>query len=169
LAFQEHYMRLEPLAQKVELILPYLQQAGLLPPVPTPAQQQHVCQVVQAAGERLKMAGDILEYTNFFVAAEYVVYDEAAFEKRLRTPPEAAGVLRKFQEGLSTVEPFNATTLERWCQDLVQAEGLRPGQLVHALRLAVTGKAVGFGLFESLATLGKPQCLARIERALARV
>jgi len=169
LAFQEHYMHLEPLARKVELILPYLQQAGLLPPVPTPEQRQHVCQVVQAAGERLKVAGDILEYTNFFVAAEHVVYDEAAFEKRLRTPPEAAGVLRKFQEGLSTVEPFNATTLERWCQDFVQAEGLSPGQLIHALRLAVTGKTVGFGLFESLAILGKPQCLARIERALARV
>jgi len=33
----------------------------------------------------------------------------------------------------------------------------------------VTGKTTGFGLFDSLAILGKPQCLARIERALARL
>jgi glutamyl-tRNA synthetase len=54
-------------------------------------------------------------------------------------------------------------------QDFVEAKGINPGQIIHALRLAVTGKAVGFGLFESLEILGKPQCLTRIERALARV
>ena len=42
---------------------------------------------------------------------------------------------------------------------------LSHGQIIHALRLAVTGKAAGFGLFESLEILGKPQCLTRIERA----
>jgi glutamyl-tRNA synthetase len=38
---------------------------------------------------------------------------QAAFEKRLSTPPEASSMLRKVQEGLRTVEPFNAATLER--------------------------------------------------------
>jgi glutamyl-tRNA synthetase len=67
------------------------------------------------------------------------------------------------------VEPFTAATLEQWLQDFIQAEGLRHGQIVHALRVAVTGKATGFGLFESLAIIGKPQCLARIERVLTRL
>src|SRR5919197_169916 len=107
-AFQEHYMHLEPLERKVALILPYLQRAGLLPPVPTATQRQTVHQVVQAAGERLKVAGDILEYSHFFVASEHVRYDEAAFEQRLRTPPEAPGILRRAPEGLQTVEPFHA-------------------------------------------------------------
>ena len=168
-AFQERYMHLEPLERKVDLILPYLQRAGLLPPVLTVAQQQSVRQVVQAAGERLKVAGDILEYSNFFVANEHVRYDEAAFEQRLRTPPEAAGILRKCRQGLQTVEPFNAATLEQWLQDFIQAQSIRYGQIIHALRVAVTGKTIGFGLCDSLAILGKPQCLARIERALARL
>jgi glutamyl-tRNA synthetase len=168
-AFQERYMHLEPLERKVELILPYLQQAGLLPPVLTAAQRQTVHQVVQAAGERLKVAGDILEYAYFFVADEHVLYDEVAFEQRLRTPPEATGILRQAQESLQTVESFNAATLEQWLQDFIQAEGIRHGQIIHALRVAVTGKTTGFGLFESLAILGKLQCLARIERVLARL
>jgi glutamyl-tRNA synthetase len=168
-AFQERYMHLEPLQRKVELSLPYLQRAGLLPPVPTAAQRQTVHQVVQAAGERLKVAGDILEYAHFFVANEHVRYDEAAFEQRLHKPPEAASILWRAQASLRTLEPFNAATLQQWLQDFIQAEGLRHGQIVHALRVAVTGKAMGFGLFESLAILGKPQCLARIERALARL
>jgi glutamyl-tRNA synthetase len=40
------------------------------------------------------------------------------------------------------------------------------GDIVHAVRVAVTGKAVGFGLFDTLAILGRERCLARIHRAL---
>ena len=29
-------------------------------------------------------------------------------------------------------------------------QGIKPGDIVHAVRVAVTGKAVGFGLFETL-------------------
>ena len=38
--------------------------------------------------------------------------------------------------------------------------------MIHALRVAVTGKAVGFGMFEILEILGRDSCLARIDRAL---
>ena len=50
----------------------------------------------------------------------------------------------------------------------VAAEGIKIGDIVHAVRVAVTGKAVGFGLFDTLAILGRERCLARIDRALAR-
>ena len=51
----------------------------------------------------------------------------------------------------------------------MKAEGIKIGDIIHALRVAVTGKAVGFGVFDSLAILGKQSCLARIDRALMRV
>ena len=50
----------------------------------------------------------------------------------------------------------------------MEEKGIKIGQIVHALRVAVTGKPVGFGLFETLAILGRERCLARIDRALAR-
>ncbi len=40
--------------------------------------------------------------------------------------------------------------------------------IVHAVRVAVTGTAVGPGLFDCLAILGKEICLRRIDRALAK-
>jgi glutamyl-tRNA synthetase len=48
----------------------------------------------------------------------------------------------------------------------VEANGIKPGDIVHAVRVAITGKAVGFGLFETLAILGRERSLARIDRAL---
>jgi glutamyl-tRNA synthetase len=61
---------------------------------------------------------------------------------------------------------FDAASLERLLKDFVVAEGVQIGQIIHALRVAVTGKSVGFGLFESLEILGRQRCLARIGRAL---
>jgi glutamyl-tRNA synthetase len=54
-------------------------------------------------------------------------------------------------------------------EDFVQDEGIVLAQIIHALRVAVTGKAVGFGVYESLEILGKEHSLARIDRALDRV
>jgi glutamyl-tRNA synthetase len=112
------------------------------------------------------VAGDILDHGAFFQGDDQFAYDEAAFEKRIRKPPEAAGLLRKFAERLATVEPFDAAMLEKTLQDFAPTEGIRPDQIIHALRVAVTGRAVGFGLFESLAICGRRGCAARIERAL---
>ena len=53
--------------------------------------------------------------------------------------------------------------------EFLQAEGAQIGQIIHAVRVAVTGKTVGFGVFETLAILGKERSLRRIDRALALV
>jgi len=106
---------------------------------------------------------------DFFVTAEQLTYDEAAFDKRLRIPSEAPGLLRKFGGVLGTIDPFNEKTTEACLQDFVVAEGISHAQIVHALRVAITGKGAGFGLFESLAILGRNECVLRIERALARL
>ena len=50
----------------------------------------------------------------------------------------------------------------------LQAQGIQLRQIQQAVRVAVTGKGVGFGLYETLAILGKEHSLARIDRALAR-
>ncbi len=160
-AFQERYMNLLSLDQKVAMTLPYLQQVGL--------PQNKLAEVVAAAADRIKIAGDILDYTAFFIPGDQLTYDEAAFDKRLRTPADAPGLLRKFAANLASLELFDAPSIERRLQDFVQAEGIGHAQIVHALRIATTGRSVGFGLFESLAILGKTECLVRIERALARL
>jgi glutamyl-tRNA synthetase len=169
-AFQERYMQQVPDGAKAAAGLGYLQKAGLVP-VPAPGQvQAQVRAIVRAAGERIKVAGDILDYRDFFTPDDQLPYDESAFAKRLRKPPEAAGLLRKFRDHLAAAPPsFGPVSLEALMNDFVQAEGIQIGQIIHAARVAVTGKAIGFGLFQTLAILGQERCLRRIDRALARL
>ena len=120
---------------------------------------------VEAA--RIQVAGDILDFDDFFTANDALVFDEKALEKRLRKPPDAADLLKGFRERLATAETFDAPALEDLLKAYVEERDVKIGQIIHALRVAVTGKAIGFGMFETLALVGRERCLARIDRALS--
>jgi glutamyl-tRNA synthetase len=144
-----------------------LQQAGLVSKPPPCEIGPKLVQVVEAAGDRLRTAGDILEFSEFFVGDDALDYDEKAFDKRLRQPG-AVERLKAFRETLTTVEPFDAAALDAHLHKFVADQGIKIGDLIHALRVAVTGKSVGAGMFDTLAILGRQSSLARIDAAIAR-
>lgn len=168
-AFQDRQMRDFPLKQKVAMVLPYLQKAGLVASPPPCSTGPRISSILQAAGDRVKVAGDILDYREFFQADDEFAYDEAAFDKRLREPPEARDLLAAFRDRLAATEPFDAAAIERAMHDFLTERQIAINQIIHAVRVAATGRAVGFGVFESLAILGRDSSLARIGRALARL
>jgi glutamyl-tRNA synthetase len=165
-AFQEHYMLELPAAEKLERVLPFLEKAGLVDSPEDEPIRAYVTQIVAAAGDRIKAAGDILDYADFFVADDELPYDGKAFEKRLAKPADAVELLSAFRQRLAASDPFEGAELERSMRTFVEERGIKLGQVIHAVRVAVTGKAVGFGLFEILEILGKERVLARIDRAL---
>ncbi len=166
LSFQQRYMDRLPLKQKVAKVLPFLQKAGYVAAVPPCDTAPHLTKILEAAGDRIKVAGDILDYADFFVDDDKLAYDEKAFEKRIDKPEDARQLLAEFKEKLATVEPFAASALDAALKQFVDARDIKIGQIIHALRVAVTGKGVGFGMFETLEILGRDRCLARIEHVL---
>jgi glutamyl-tRNA synthetase len=167
-AFQTHWMSQVPLDKKVDTCLPYLVKAGLVSDPPSPETRDYVRRVIGALGERLKVFSDILDARDFFVPDDQLEYDEAAFKKRLLVDG-AAERLKRFRERLAEAEPFEPAVLEGVFHQFVESEGIKPADVIHAVRVAVTGKSTGPGLFECLGLLGRQRCLARIDRALARV
>ena len=164
-AFQDREMRSISGKQKVALVLPYLQEAGWVSSPPPCSSAGLLARVLDAAGDRIKVAGDILDYPEFFVEDESLCYDEKAVEKRLRKPSEAVSLLNAFKAQLAEVEPFDVATLDKLLHDFVAEQQIKIGQIIHALRVAVTGRGVGLGMFETLEILGRETCLARLQRA----
>ncbi len=168
LAFQERAFQQLPVKQKTALVLPYLQRAGLVCDPPPCATAPYLSQIVTAAGDRLKVAGDILDYEDFFVPDEQLAYDEKTLAKRFQNAAGAREILTDFRQELGATTSFDADAVEVVLKSFVQRQGIQMGQIVHVLRLALTGKAVGFGIFETLAILGKTRSLARMDRLLAQ-
>jgi len=168
LAFQDRYLQQVPLDKKIDLVMPFLQKSGIAPATPSAEWLAKLKQIVQLAGDRIKVAGDILDYAYFFRPDDQFAYDDKDFERELRKPPGAAALLRKVKDALGSTDNFDPPSLEKQVGNLVNSEGIKAKQITQPLRVAVTGKATGFGLWESLAILGKDSCLKRIERTLAR-
>lgn len=165
-AFQERYMQALPVAEKLERALPFLIRAGLAAdPIPD-AVKDLATKVVTEAGPRITVAGDILSYADFFTPDEQLPYDEKAFEKHVRKP--GAELLRTLRDIVAAADPFDPATLKKSLEEFASAAGVKPGPVSQTLRVAVTGKEIGFGTFETLAILGRERCLARIDRAAGR-
>ena len=166
LAFQERHMQALAPEDRARRCLPYLVSAKLVPAAAPDALIAKVLDVVVAAGERIKVAGDILDYAAFFQADDSFPYDEKDFQKRISGRVEARPLLEKFKVRLEAQTDLSIQALEKLLQGFAQEEGRGLSDLVHPLRVALTGKSMGFGIYETLSILGKPSCLARIERAL---
>ncbi len=171
LSYQAHWMNQLSLDEKLQGCWPFLVQAQLVPASDRcpPELESQLRELITALGDRLKLFSDILDAREFLVADDALSYDEAAFDKRIRKVPEAAALLEAVRDLLRTVEPFTADQLERSLHDLAEQRQVKLGQVVLPLRLALTGKASGIGLQETLLLLGRERCLSRIELALKRL
>ena len=167
-SFEDRHFQRLPLKQKVAMMVPFLKRAGLLPD-PTPCEVgPKLTRIVEASGDRLKTAGDILAYADFFfVADDQLVYDEKDFAKRV-APPQSQDLLRKFRPVLAAARPFEVGPLEEALKKFLADQGIKISDIIHTLRVAVTGKSVGPGVYDCLAILGREACLARIDRALEK-
>jgi glutamyl-tRNA synthetase len=96
-----------------------------------------------------------------------VVMDEASARKHL-SGEQARSQLGAFREALERTASFDRGTLETELRSIAERAGSKPGPLIHATRVAVTGRSVSPGLFEVLELLGRERAVARIDAALTR-
>ena len=110
---------------------------------------------------RTKFLKDIPGAIKCFVSDDYP-FDEKAVEKRLKKPG-VKELLLDLVERFSKVEDWTAPALEAVVKELSQGNGMGPW--VHPIRVAVSGRGEGIGLFEMLQLLGKEKTLSRLRNA----
>jgi glutamyl-tRNA synthetase len=123
--------------------------------------------VAPLAQTRVAVLGEIVALVDFlFLPDEQLTIDEAAWEKATR---DGGGeMLAASAEALEAVSTWDVETLKSTVENVGLARGLKLGKAQAPVRAAVTGRAVGLPLFDSLAVLGRDRTLARIRAAAAR-
>jgi glutamyl-tRNA synthetase len=92
------------------------------------------------------------------------VDDPAAREKWLK--PEAIERLRAVREALGAIEPWDAGVLEAALGPVAERLGAKPRDVFQPLRVALTGKTISPGIFETVAVLGRDETLDRLDRVV---
>lgn len=158
------YMKELPIDEKVDGCIPYLHRAGLVSPPLLHNAREKLTAIVLACGDRLKLFSDILTYGALFYQSD-PVYESKAIEKRLRKAG-AAELLQSFAKELGSITNWDASTLDQCLHSFCATRNVKPGELVHPVRVAVTGVEVGIGLFDTLAIFGPVEVLRRIDLGL---
>ena len=110
---------------------------------------------------RTKFLGDMPANCKYFFTDDYE-FDPKAVEKRL-AKEGVKEILLDLVERFSKVEDWRCETLENMVKELSQGNGMGPW--VHPIRVAVSGRMEGPGLFEMLQLLGKERTLKRLATA----
>jgi glutamyl-tRNA synthetase len=159
---QQHMIRMpvEELAQHVE---PVLKQASLWRDGYASTERAWFLKVVELLKPRVRRLPQFLEEGAFFF--DGVAFDDGAVAKHLKVPG-TRGRLEALTSAFEQTKPFAAPELETQLRSLAARLDVKAGTLIHAVRVAVTGRGNSPGLFEVLELLGRDRTLQRLSAAL---
>jgi glutamyl-tRNA synthetase len=97
--------------------------------------------------------------------ADDVVYEPEAAAKHLSSAA-LAGHVETLVNALSETVPFDESHVEAAVRATAAQRGIKAGELIHATRVALTGRTASPGLFELIVWFGRERTLARLRRLL---
>jgi glutamyl-tRNA synthetase len=141
-----------------DLVVPYFREASLDVRVSDPWFHR----LLDLLRPRAKRLTDFVDLARPFLS-DTVEYEAEAIEKHLGV----AGLgshMEALAAALGATDPFDESHVEAAVRGTAAERGMKAGVLIHATRVAVTGRTASPGLFDVLTLLGRDRTVARLER-----
>ncbi|MCU0858731.1 MAG: glutamate--tRNA ligase [Pontiellaceae bacterium] len=116
--------------------------------------------------DRIKIRSDVIPAMTFFCTDDYE-YDEKAVEKKL-LKEGVFQTLEKIADLFQTLESFDTETVNTALHQFVEQGGLKFGDVMPPLRIAVSGQQSGPDLAPVLSILGRAESISRIRKTIVR-
>jgi glutamyl-tRNA synthetase len=158
----QHLLRLSD-EELLTRLVPALEAAGLWRQSLSGEEFSWMRQVLTLLKPRAKRLQDYVEGARPFLAAPES-YDPDAVDKHLKGP-DMRSHLAALRDEFSRA-PFDEAALEQRLRQLSEQRGVKAGTMIHATRIAMTGRMVSPGLFEMLVVLGRERVLERLNRSI---
>lgn len=155
------YIKNTPVEQLIPEVKKFFEKSGIDMTKITP---EWLFDFVKLYHERFKTFQDLLNQTRFFFT-DMIEYDQAAVDKFLKK--EGVGeLLKEVYSAIFRVDTFDKKTLEDSLRALTERLGIGFSKLAQPMRVAITGKSVSAGIFETMELLGKEKTLKRLDYAM---
>jgi len=124
--------------------------------------KSYLLELIKLFQPRLPRLNDFVDWADFFFLEEPVM-DEAAVKKYFgQDNPRLKEALGLFASNLEGLQDFNIVSIEECFRKLCGDFAMEAKQLIHPVRVALTGKTIGPGLFEVIYRLGKERSKKRL-------
>jgi glutamyl-tRNA synthetase len=158
---QQHIARLAP-AVLLARIEARLREAGLWRDSLATIEAEWIAAVLTLLKPRVKKLDQLVDELRPFLVDEPEI-DPVAAAKHLTA--DVRPLLIEFAATFDDNAPVDPAAVEARLRGLAEQRGVKAAGLIHATRVAVTGRAVSAGLFDVLALLGATRVSRRLRRA----
>lgn len=156
------YIRTKDTSEMIALVKPFFQEKGI-----ETADEKKFFEAVRLFQPRAKTLSELADSLPLFFTSE-IEYDEASVKAVLAKE----GVSEKISlliEKFVALEIFDLQSIEKCVRSLAEELNVKAADLIHPIRVAVSGRKVGAGLFETVLLLGREETIARLKRALDKI
>jgi len=160
------YIKTMPMGTLFPLVKAELQKSGLWRDEYEGERRAWFEQAVTLIRERARTLTDFTNHGRpYFVDDLSFEFDEAAVKKNLLKEPALKELLPQLADAMATLDEFTHDTTEAAIRKFADEKGVKAGVFINATRTALTGQAVGPGLFDLVAAIGKDRTIARLKHA----
>ena len=154
----QHLLRIED-TDLMRRLAPWLQEAGLWREALGTSEFGWFAEVLALLKPRAKKLPEYVDALRPFLE-DPAAWDQDAIRKHL-SAPGTRGHLEALRQMYEST-PFEEAALESALRQLAEERDVKAGVLIHATRIAMTGRMVSPGLFEMLVVLGRDRVLSRL-------
>lgn len=163
LSFNREHVMKKTNHELAALVAPMLVESGLTTKYWLETRWEYLRKVIGLLKERVRRTSDFVSMGSYFFSFDFE-YEPKAMEKHFT--PENAALLEELAERFEKLDEFSAETTETTLSGMAEEKSLKRSELIHPVRLAVSGVPAGPGLYEMLAILSQPVVVERMRRAV---
>ncbi len=121
----------------------------------------YIISLIKLFQGRLRVLNDFVDWADFFFVKEIKI--EPAAENKFLSQDHSRE-FRLFLDRLDSLAEFDIVSIEAGFREMVKELGIEAKSLIHPVRVALTGKTIGPGLFEVIYYLGRQRTRERLEK-----
>ena len=152
----------------VRLIAPTLVAQGLLSDADAHARADWLASIVNLLKPRSRTIDALAEQARIFLVPQ-VEFDQAAVDKHWKDSEKIGSRLRIVRSALRDADVWEPAEIEQLLRATAEREAIPFGQIVHPLRLALTGSLASPGIDQVVWLLGREVVDDRVESAITYV
>ncbi len=158
------YIRDTDANELIEYVRPYLIDEGITTKYWIETNWHWTVKVLEALKPRCKLLPEFAEQIGYFFSDDFE-YQPKGVRKHF-AKGNTAELLRELTGRYENIKKWDKETLEKELREVADKKDVKPANVIHPTRLAVSGTTAGPGLFEILELVGRDRVLKRLDGAI---
>jgi len=165
ISVNSHYVRNLPINELVPYVKAELQKAGIWDGEFEGSRKKWFMDTLELIRERYNFTTDFATLGRPFFSDDFPMEQEAV-KKNVLKHEGLKGWFQALADRFDGLARFETDETEKVIRAMAEKENIKAGILINGIRTAVTGQAVGPGIFELLNAMGKERVVRRLRKAV---